>query len=311
MPGLVKPIEFYQVENEWYWQWVGEPEEYVAFLKETSAAIRKASSNAKVIAGAIEGSPIAVAEGFGDKNYITWGWTDKSKREVYASEYVKTGLYRKRKKQVELLLKNGSPYFDIVDFHSYSQDPYRIKTDLKWLHKKMEEYGYQKEIWSLENAGPFFNFSPERFAEDVVKRHIIGFSNGLARLFWSSFKPTIGWSENFIRLALIDRHGNKSPAYYTYKLMTDKLKGLKSVKRMPTPTGISGFKARKKSGEIYVLWSDSVSQKYLFPISLKKIMLTNIVTRKGQPPPETKRIAVKDGQVMLEVSSPVFIEPIR
>ncbi|RMF85862.1 MAG: hypothetical protein D6736_16450 [Nitrospinota bacterium] len=309
MPGLRRPIKFWQVENEWLWQWVDTPEAYLTFLQKTSSAIKRADPEARVIAGAIGGLPMAVAEGVGNKDYITVGGTDKGKRKVYVSQYIKTREYREGKRKIELMLREGSRYFDIIDFHSYTEDPYDIAIVLKWLQKKMREYGYSKEIWSLENAGPFFNFSEERFAIDVVRRHVIGFSNGLGRLFWSSLKPTLLWSDNYVRLALIDQYGNKSAAYYTYKLMTHKLHGLESIARISAPIGISAYQAKKKSGQtIYVFWSESGTHTYSFSTTARDVMLTHIITNKEQTNPKVERIEVKNGRVDLTISSPVFLE---
>lgn len=311
MPGLRLPINFFQVDNEWLWQWRGTGEEYLQFLAETSKAIKSANPNAKVILGALTGLKLsAVVEGISSEDYVEGGDTDDARHRIYKDEIIKSTRYQEGMEKADIVLSKGQQYFDIIDFHSYSKDPYEIADSVKVLKSLMKKHNYQKLLWSLENAGPFYDFTQEKFAQDVVKRYMIGLSNGVERIFWSSLKPTLEWSENYVRLALIDTKGDKTPAYYTYQLMTEKLKGIRSIEQLATEKPLVVYRIGLNKGDIYIAWSNDGKQEVPLPIDAAAVKITHIITELGKTEPETEQINVDNGKVTLVVSSPIFVEPI-
>ena len=164
----------------------------------------------------------------------------------------------------------------------------------------------------MENAGPFYNFSIERFSQDIVKRHMIGISFGLDRIFWSSLNPTPGWPENFLRLALITQDGRKTPAFYTYKLMVDKLGEIRRLETLSFEGPIAAFRARLDSGKVvYVAWSRSKSSEWVIPQQVTSAKVTQIITQWRQTQPDVDYITSVDGDLTVGLNEPVFIEPME
>ena len=317
MDNLSIPIRYWQITNEWEWQWTDSVEKFVRFIKETAQAIKQADQDAIIILGAFGAHSLAVADGFGFRESIVIADRNRSTRKekypenVSLNRFVNHPRFKNKRRKVETVLKKAAPFFDIIDLHTYTEDPLDTASSLCWLRNKMQEYGYKKPIWSMENAGPFYNFSIKRFSEDVVKRHMIGISYGLDRIFWSSLNPTPGWPENFLRLALITKDGRKTPAFYTYKLMMKKLGGIRQLETISMEGPVAAFRARLDEDKIvYIAWSRSKSNAWVVPQYVTKAKVTHILTQWGQTDPDVDYIASNDGKLSVRLNGPVFIEPV-
>ena len=289
MPGLQRPIRYWQIENEVLWQWQGTPQQYLDMLAQTSRTIREADPQAKIILGGLtDGLALAKA----DRGVSTEG-------------------QRKVINVLEHVLREGAPYFDIIDFHSYDDEPYGLALQACWLREKMKKVGISKPIWSLENAGPFDDFTAARFAEHVVKRHIVGLAYGIDEFFWSSLNPTLGWSEQYLRLALLDRSRRKTPAYYSYKIMAHLLGSMKSLERLPSSAGISAFKATLPDRDVYIVWSDNGEQEWSLALQSDLVRVTHLITEPGTTQPRIDEIRTIKGVLTIPVTtSPLFVESV-
>ena len=121
-----------------------------------------------------------------------------------------------------------------------------------------------KEFWSLESAAPFFFFpmmpgsdQPSTCTSDsdfaysasihsmyVPKLYAQNLAAGIKRTFYSALTPDTTRNNNYQRLALTDttdRFGagslGKKPAYYTYKVMSEKLSSINKVEEIPLNYG--------------------------------------------------------------------------
>ncbi len=303
MPGLKYPVRYWQVEGEWMWQWKDTTENYLRFLGITYREIKSADPSASVICGAITGGiAFAVGEGFDSRGYFEKGGGKRGPRRVPRARLLKNRKYKKAIRKVRTLLKDGKDSFDIVDVHIYSRDAYSIPSTVAWLKAAMERYGYSKPVWSLENAGPFYGYSEEAQAGEVVKRYILGVSAGLEKIFWSSLHVTQGWSENYKRLSLIDDNDRKKTAYFTYKLLSSRLDGFDSIKRLDMGEGIYAFKVEKGGAAIYVLWSERGGRVRL-PVASARVRITETVSLKKE------ERAVHGNEIKIDSgSAPIIIE---
>ncbi len=303
MPGLRSPIKYWQIEGEWMWQWKDTTENYLRFLRISHDEIKRADSSAKVVAGAVTGGiAFAVGEGFDKRGFIEKGGTSGGPKKILRQQLLKSKKYQKALRKVRRLLREGKDSFDILDVHIYSRDAYIISPVTKWLTSTMKGFGYSRPIWSLENAGPFYGYSEDLQAEEVVKRYMLAISSGMDKLFWSSLHVTEGWSDNFKRLSLIDESGRKKPAFFTYKFLASRIDGFDNIERLSMGEGVYAFKVRKKGARVYVLWADKGRVVSLHP-GMSRMRVTETRSLKA------RRVLPRRGLLRMKLgTTPLIIE---
>lgn len=132
-PGLLYPVEYWEIEAEWgtgFWQ--GRLEEYLELLKVAYATVKEANPRAKVIligfflAGLFEGHP--------DPKEIpaTLAAMPAQRRRV-TERYLA---------EMQQLLAHPE-LFDVVEFHSLS-DWSEISGMARFLRQTMQQHGYEK-----------------------------------------------------------------------------------------------------------------------------------------------------------------------
>lgn len=288
MPGLQRPIRYWQIGNEVRWQWQGSLEEYVHLVHETALVIRRANPQARIVLGAITGlDELAEADFAGGS-------------ESRTPQHLKTVA------AITTVLTETREDYDIVDFHAYDDEPFSLTTQICWLRKHI---GDSKAIWTLENAGPFDDFTTARCSEDLVKRHLVALAWGVEGFFWSSLNPTSGWSEPYLRLSLLDESRRMTPAYLTYRLLTSKLQGMTSLQVLETPTPVRAFRAGTPRGDVLVAWCDAGECRWTVPLTVPGIVVTGVVTTSAHQQPQSRKLPSQNGMIVLTLStSPVFIE---
>ncbi len=303
MPGLIYPVKYWQIEGEWMWQWKDKASNYIRFLDITYKEIKRADPSAVVISGAITGSmAFAVGEGFDPRGYFEKGNGAGGSQKVSRSALLASKEYWSAYKKEQLLLSYGKNSFDVLDVHLYSRDAYSIAPVMDMLRVAMTGFGYLKPVWSLENGGPFYGYSENIHAREVVKRYVLSLYSGIEKVFWSSLNVTTGWPEKYIRLSLIDAFGRKKQAYYTYKLLNSKLDGFDSIVKLDIGKGIYAFKVMKGMTVSYVLWSDKGGQASIPTIS-NKVRVTASVSLK------TKMKNISNGEILIRLSGePLIVE---
>ncbi|MDP3790670.1 MAG: hypothetical protein Q8R38_01315 [Candidatus Omnitrophota bacterium] len=329
-----RPIKYWQIENEWFWQIkdskdirkAASSQELARHFIAIRSAIKRKDPGAKIILGVLTGVGIfAGMDGHLADGYFEIGDPDYKYKKYYFKnipEGMLTVIESMRDKAL-FLIKNLAPYYDVIDFHSYENNSSNLKYEAAWLRKAMEENDVRgKEIWSLENAGPFYFFpllglskpedrdtniyDPAIHASCLIKRYVIGLDGGISKIFYSSLRPTLGWSNNYTRLSLIDMDGNKKPAYYTYKLMAEKLSGFTRINKVKD--GIYKFSFEDKK-PVFVLWSetgDGVVDLSEYT-DLPHLKVTHIVTEEEKT--DSDAVVEMVGANSVKISpAPVFCE---
>ncbi len=266
MPGLAYSIDYYQIVNEWIWQWEGTEKDYLRHLKHSRDVIKGAHPGAKIILGGLTGVEYLAMEEGVDKNRMLklGGMLGKDEPIIMSLDEFK----KKRPGQVEdsvsklkFILTKGQPFYDIIDLHSYTDTHKEMLPSIEVLKR----YAPSKTIWSMENAGPFYNYSPQRHSEELVKRYVSGLAGGLTKIFWSSYNPTGGWSKNFLNLSLLSGWGRQKPAYHTYKFLAANMEGMQSVSKIDAGAGIEAYRIVTNRGALFIVWTDAGNRTVTLP----------------------------------------------
>jgi len=126
------------------------------------------------------------------------------------------------------------------------------KNSLIWC----TEYGINSESEKLTRA------TEKEQAKHVITATISGIGNGISKMFWFGISDRTGPdTDRFGHMGLLDENEYKKLAYYTYKLMTEKLAGgdWNNIKRVQASNDIHIYKfTRQETGEpIWVMWNDN------------------------------------------------------
>jgi acetyl esterase/lipase len=293
---LTRPIKHWQIENEWTWQILYKNlekvkiEDLISHMSEISSEIKKADSDSKILMSGFVGLQVPflyqqkkgfIERGTPDCNYkkTYYDNLNSTEKKWVKDEYDKT-LY---------LIKNAADYYDIIDFHFYGNDPELLVNFTKFLNNLLAENNLiDKEYWVLEAASPFYFFnliSPQNHnlphsrcifdlceeydnsiydenihSANLIKMYIFGLSSGVKKMFYSTLKPLCHWDENYARLSLMDLEGNKKLAYFTYKLMTDKISDYESLERIYLINNDSNdyiYEAKVDNKSVFIAWTKS------------------------------------------------------
>ena len=249
MPGLKNPIRYWQVDNEPdvdTKDWKG----YAHLMEISYKAIKESCPECKVIVGGM-----AFPKGF---------------EEFYLP------LFKSLK----------GKYIDVFDFHQFGPEwAWMVYKDFVDVIKKgLSENGYDKvEIWITEtgtyterpvvpNLAPIM-YLPEQTEKEqacsLIKRYVYALSLGVKKIFWA-FGLVEGFTgtgnHEFDHTGLIYIRdindprrglGVKKLAYYSYKMMTEKLEGsnFSKIESLNLGEGIFAYKFNKSGRPVYVLWA--------------------------------------------------------
>jgi hypothetical protein len=356
MPGLRFPVLHYQIGNEYYHEvyWVGTPEEYHVLLKECYAAAHKANPDVKIL---LTGVQFADIPGFYDREpdarseayiqaslpkvlpyahgLVTRGF-EKSKKmigfcesyDIFDARWPSYGVITKWK---DLLRSAGCgdkevwcaevyAWYPLQDEHvtphwSLSADvaPPRAAEYRKILRKPNDKMFVEVNTWyrRMQSVG-------------IVRQCMVALSAGAKKLM-------IGWPadwQNAFSFSTAAHQGFWSatfkkfwPCAYTYRLVNEKLEGLKSCVRLPALENFYLYECTVRNGRkvLVAVYDDHIGQnhdqplgsiKADIPFSGSQAKVTHIVTELDQTEPQVELVKVENGRIHLDLSEyPVFIEP--
>ncbi len=331
--GLKYPLRVHHIVEEWPSPGLS-AKTYLGYLARLSPAIKQADPSAKVMIPGLYmpnwGRVYAYLDGYiDDPEAGIVNGVRYTKAELSEMQHVTFG-----KRAYEAILDHGRDYFDLVDIHLYTEKETFYEGEIGYVKGTMTKLGYQKPIWCVEGGGPFRNpesapddpqgdplfgtTNEKEVAEYVVKFHAMSAAAGLERQHWGiGGQPQQGyWSGPWNIMGLLEKvTGKKRPAYYTYKLMREKLRDFEigNVAELSIDS-IRVFEFLTPKGNVYVSW-DRDAGETTFPTDLsallgeRDVILTPIITEldpDGAPiVPEVKRLSTT--AVPLSIT-PVFIE---
>ena len=202
----------------------GPAAQYVEVLKAAYKAIKANQPNARVVLGGLAG--------YDKDNYLEG-----------------------------ILKADGGKYFDILDFHIYSDfhSFWRvIKVEKRVTHFQdmLKRYGLSKPIWTTEMTASRQDFGrmisqtdrARLLAELVVKRYVVLFSEGVQKAFWQYFDaPKVPGG-------MLNPDLSPRPAYKAYEVMTRKIGGFSGIEDI-SKGDLKVFKFRFDKKEVFVVWA--------------------------------------------------------
>jgi len=263
MPGLKSPVKFWQVENEpevsigtngprENFDWKG----FAEVVKITYEAIKSVDGSARVLTAGMVSPPQPDLR----EKTIEKFWTP-------------------------LIKELNGKYIDIFDFHWFDVSIIDSYGTYKKMRELLDKNGFQKtEIWMTETG---LSSKPgERIqAIGLVKRFVYPLSYGVKKVFWAwgliEGFPPFNCNSIFDYTGLIydgfcpgdPGYGVKKLAYYTYKLMTNKLEGSswKNIKTISNgKNNIYAFEFPRGNTEIYVVWYEDEGGRKNFDLKVSE-----------------------------------------
>lgn len=222
--------------------------------------------------------------------------------------------------------------FDIFDLHSYKG--YKrflgIGPALRAHLDAFPQFS-AKPVWVTETNVQRNQIDPystieeyNRFvAKDIVRRYCVFFGRGVQKVFWFNLldRPKAVWEtpmgprdlEKFT--GLTDKDFNPKPVYYTYKLLIEKIKRRKLVRRLRRlqPDAYTWiYKFGRGERTVYILWYDSPDggwRDVVLPLPWEEALVTQVITEPGMTEPELEVRPIYNGELQIILDdSPVFVE---
>jgi len=301
-------VRYWQVENEPnLGRRVGTPEQYAALLRHTYRAARQADPRCKIVIGGVG------------------GWVGKGRG---------SSLDGFRRFYLPVLKRLGGKGFDIFDYHWYGNafgDYLAYGKAHRDVRKALDRFGFKHApIWITEMGS--FSGRPRRNrpqseqqqAADLVRRYVYPLSLGVQKIFWAfglieGFRHDDGY---FDHTGLIyDGHGTgdrergaRKLAYFTYKLMTEKLESKRFAGTVPgLPAHVYACRFGEAGEAVTVVWWDwwnepkAESKTVALPMKTAARVTSAITDGSGKR--RTWNVKASGGKVSLTLSKdPLFVE---
>lgn len=301
-PGLLYPVEWWEIEAEWGTFWPGTVEQYLDLLRVAHRAVKSANPKARVIliglflAGVFEDNP----------DPDDWPRIVRQRHPPHMVKTIEKGIA-----DMKALLAHPE-LFDVVEFHSLS-DWTEIPGMSRFLRRIMRDNGYEKPIWvgdvnftaspmmfwgmpvppytagqkprieetlraladarHAAHANAMAWFRAEQ-ARGLVKKVVLAMAEGLAGINignledWGIFAlaPTIAGTSAFH--GLIDTAGvprravEPRPAWHALALVNQKLSGFAQVQAVDAGRGVYCYRFAVGPSTVHVAWHDD-GKRYL------------------------------------------------
>ncbi len=253
---LVSPVRHWQVENEFYDQWMGDPQSaaeaqanadehapeqaeaifasFVELQEQTIAVIRDEQADAFVVSPSYHISGAAFVSGRlpDDVECFPYGAaaaTGSCELDDHGSPEPEGCLSREELAEntsylwydaiYDYVTPQIAPLVDAFDYHLYRDHRYH-QPSMDELNARQLEAGLSEPLplWTTEHGAPFYDYDLEVHASEIVKNHLLFVGNGGQRLYWANLVPLETWGQNFQNGSLLDCDDEpRTPAYDAYR----------------------------------------------------------------------------------------------
>lgn len=265
MPGLIKPVQYWQVANEWVSDsnksggWAGTPDELRTYVSVAYDAVKSAAPRSIFVMGGIAAFnlDILLAARGGQDLQVRQRWSKSSETVLSLADMRGPVVARIIDEQVLPVLQQ-SP-FDMAAVHLYgpeARDGARI-AQIRAFSKR--------PVLSSECGGPSLDYggtySPEAHFRAVIERNLTTLSAGAEFCLWFRLGESKGATFGNARTALYDRRANPKPGVYAYKLLSR----LIDAKATFDQTSASSYQIRPGHGpRVMIGWDDGAEKARAF-----------------------------------------------
>jgi hypothetical protein len=312
--GKYAEIKYWQADTEpEHLAWGNCPEEYAEFLKVTYHVIKEECSDCKVVFGGI-GGDFAILD-------------ENSAKVKFLRNVLEAG---------------GAGYFDVFEFkqnfHTVDEYPALIKNKMEVYGKVLSEYNIDiKKIpvfleTAMYDGNPedkFHKFPPQTEREQaagVISTYVYALSQGIDKILWMFVVergPGVFIYSHYGLIHNPDNDGlaHKKLAYYTYKLMAEKLGGSDwdNTETIQGKEGIYVYKFTKNNKPVWVAWNDNPTPQQIIisNVNANQVKITEAVPKYDSGKEvtdyetafETEIKTVSNRKITINLGeSPIFVE---
>ncbi len=339
MPGLLRPVRFWQLGNEYYnaAHWGGTPEEYVEMLAVARAAAKQASPEVQIIASEVPGVPAALDT------------TDPEEIEARAAPMWSTsaGVFMTEQMRAQ-------DEYDIFITHLNGRGRFVAATLWFW-QTKLTELGPGRPLWCGDAAsGPLLGTNPLGYRDDAVvareqalleilasgptdpeyattmawyraeqareavRKPVAAVGAGVRHMYLTSVLDWPGYGLPEWRFhGLIEANGHPRPALRAYALAVELLGSAQDMTALSLSSQVFAYRWTTSGRARYCLWADDPDiTDGVEPIVIQQLEVgwprVRIITppvAEEDPDRTVEERATVDGVVELELgSTPLFVE---
>ncbi len=143
------------------------------------------------------------------------------------------------------------------EFNSPNWDPRKAVNGFwKWIKAHYDELDPKLKVFFSLPVQEENKLHSEIECHDIVQRHLIAYASGVQVTWWWNLHSP-GWDPIFGRMRLMDLRRNlKFKTYYCFQKMVEKLKGIRSIERIPlSDKNIYLYMVKKERNKLmYVAW---------------------------------------------------------
>jgi len=209
-----------------------------------------------------------------------------------------------------ILAAGAGQYFDVANIHYYPINALDFPTmahKVDEIRATMKRYGVDhKPIWVTETGmwtNDIIGGDAEKQRDFIVKEQTRGFAAGVDNIFW--FDPRVRIvPSNFVERFLFTEDHEPLTGYATYQFYANKVSGMIPVQGSVSglPTDIEAYRFYKGSSELFIVWSNTVTQTLTFTSDIDAL----VSDRDGTA---TTTVVSQNGEVMFEVGPlPRYVE---
>ncbi len=358
MPGLLFPVLHYQIGNEYYNEvyWTGSAEEYGQLLRETAAGARAACPDVKIILPGIgfkdvqtfydgEMRPRTEAHvrkllpkvppnmrKFGERgeafSIATAKCTDAY--DILDARWPNHGIVTKSRELLRSIRASNKPVWSAEIYSGFPlMEPLVLPNWTLQAWPTPSRSGEYRKVLTKKNDPRFDEINAwyrGLHAAQVVKQCMVALDAGSQKLM-------MGWAvdaQTPLAVSTLSHHGLYSitfkhlwPAAHTYNLITQKLDGLKRIKRLHTPADIYVYECLVKDDKqvLVAFHDDHIGQNHDQPTGVAsasidtpwtQARITHIITEVGKTKPKVEQVEVSNQQLRIALTEyPVFIEAVE
>ncbi|MBU4315476.1 hypothetical protein KJ673_03695, partial [Patescibacteria group bacterium] len=289
--------------------WREHPEEYAEMFYLTHTTLKKGCPDAKLFSVGAQSNNL-IAKDFEEGEFFAQVFDEFNKKGYGKFDNIGIDYHLWRDKE--------------EDYKHYGEYITAIK-------KFMQKYGYDEDDFAIVSTsmGGGMNDEPAQ-ANFLIKTYISATAKGQYLLFWQNIVENVAHT-SFQYMGLMhnpyasDGLSHKKLAYYTYKLMVEKLEGSDwdNIETVRESDGVYVYKFTRSSGPVWVAWTDNESdaQVTISGVNAEGALITEAIPSYESGLEVTnyaaafssRTYAVSGGEVAITISSrsPVFVEGIE